>query len=613
MGPNFRGSIIRRFLQIFWKGTLHSMILLALPHGYSLVNLRCLFVFCGMLGLSSTVLSDNFSNYHDSDNLIKPFKAEPLSEDKLPGLVLPEEKKHQKSDKQLSRMPSLYVAGIQLLGNTILDQQTLTELISPYLQRNVSIDELHRLRYELSKHYFDLGYINSGILLPDQKIENGIVKFKVIEGDLNSIILSGNQHLSSGYIKKRIDRSIDKPLNVKNLQNTLRLLQQDANINHVQAKLEPTASLGEALLYLNVLEAPRYRISFDLNNANSPSVGEEGIDLNITANNLTGWGDSLVIAGGVTEGSDRQYYRYSIPASSRDDRVSLSYSTSDSLIIEDDFQDLGIDIDGSSESFSLEYLYPVVKRIDRQFNIVGGLDHRKNRIFILGQPGFFLGLEDGKSKTTSWRLGAEWVEKSLKDVFAFKVTYRQGVDALDATINEQNIPDGEYQAIVSQFQYARLIKDSPFSGKFVSNGAFQFSDEPLLSMEKFSVGGAQSVRGYRENLLVKDNGWYLNLEYHIPVFKNTFSQSKYGLNIVLFFDYGESWNNSIDAISGVTGKVEKNKESIRSAGLGFTWQPIENVSTQISYGHALDDIDSQDDSLQEDGIHFSINASWAIQ
>ena len=50
--------------------------------------------------------------------------------------------------------------------------------------------------------------------------------------------------------------------------------------------------------------------------------------------------------------------------------------------------------------------------------------------------------------------------------------------------------------------------------------AEQLTPDSLLPIEQFDVGGVDTVRGYRQNQLVTDNGVLSTLELHVPVARN---------------------------------------------------------------------------------------------
>jgi hemolysin activation/secretion protein len=118
-------------------------------------------------------------------------------------------------------------------------------------------------------------------------------------------------------------------------------------------------------------------------------------------------------------------------------------------------------------------------------------------------------------------------------------------------------------------------------------------------MEKFVVGGAETVRGYRENLLVRDNGLVTSVELRVPVFPNMTGGARWRL--AAFSDYGRSWN------------VENTQDhkNIASAGLGMLLDYL-RLHAQLYWAKAFDQIhyEDQDHDLQDDGVSFS--ASYAF-
>ena len=88
----------------------------------------------------------------------------------------------------------------------------------------------------------------------------------------------------------------------------------------------------------------------------------------------------------------------------------------------------------------------------------------------------------------------------------------------------------------------------------------RLSDAPLLSLEQISVGGRYSVRGYRENTLLRDQGILTSLETRLPVVRDTFFADY--LELAQFFDFGRGWNRNRPTID---------PKQIYSVGAGLRW------------------------------------------
>jgi hemolysin activation/secretion protein len=124
----------------------------------------------------------------------------------------------------------------------------------------------------------------------------------------------------------------------------------------------------------------------------------------------------------------------------------------------------------------------------------------------------------------------------------------------------------------------------------------QWTDDPLLALEQISVGGSESVRGYRENQLVRDRGIVSSVEFRVPVL---FDKAGAGIvHLAPFFDVGGGWN--------VRGSPSPT--TIYSTGLGLLVAPNKHISAQLYWGYRLRHVDRPPDrDLQDLGLHFRVN------
>jgi hemolysin activation/secretion protein len=145
----------------------------------------------------------------------------------------------------------LEVKGFEFEGNTVFPTADLQQLAAPYAGRKNSCGELEQLRQKLTLYYVERGYINSGALLPDDFYRNGIVHFRIVEGRLKQIRAKGLGGLRESYLKQRLGQG-DEPLNVNELQERFQLLLTDPLFSKINARLQPGAEPGEAILDVDV-------------------------------------------------------------------------------------------------------------------------------------------------------------------------------------------------------------------------------------------------------------------------------------------------------------------------------------------------------------------------
>jgi len=525
-------------------------------------------------------------------------------------LLLPPLKEEQ--DQRLSSAASVYVKKFKLEGNTVYSDKDLEFILSPYEERKITSEELHDVKNKISLFYYSNGYVNSGAIIPDQKISNGNITIKIIEGTLPKITVSGNSWLKSNYIKRRLEIATGDgktPLNINTLQDRLKIIKQNPRVDNINANLSPGLKLGEAELDVSIKEARPYFLSFEFNNSNSPSVGAYRGDIQFEHINVTGWGDSFRIKYGITDGLDTYSSKYEIPLSRWGTTFSLEADRSKSVVVASPFE--GKDIKGDTTTMGCGFKHPFYKSVSSEFLMGLKFEHRKSNTYMLDMNmSFNPGVDNGESKVSVVRFSQEWIQRSLKQVLAARSTFSIGLDVLDATKVETvitgnenaTIPNGTFAAWLGQFQWIRRISET----QLIARLDLRISDSPLLPIEKFAIGGRSTVRGYRENCMTPDNGLIASLEWRIPVAQwnipeLTNNQKQGMVYLAPFFDYG---------LGGNTKSADPEIRSISSLGLGFRWSISEKLYSEIYWGYALRDIDRTTEyDIQDDGIHFMFSAN----
>lgn len=525
----------------------------------------------------------------------------------------------------LSAEPRVMVRSIRVDGVTAFTPEAIVAVTGPYVGRAVSSSELQSLRVALTQLYIDAGYVSSGVLLPDQEVANGVIVYQAVEGQLEDIELVGDAKISDRYIEKRIRRHVEGPLSVSQLQYALRSLQQDPNVLSLDASLVPSEVQGNGVLRVDVAEQPRFTVGFGVDNHSSSSTGAERARLEFGARNLTGRGDVLQLSTGLSEGGDDGSLVFSLPISPKNALMTLYATTSDADIIEQRFE--ALDIQSQTEARGLVFSLPVRDRLEGRFAFTLGMESNHSETTLLSLPfSFSPGAQDGVSETAVALAGFDWVKRGSRSVGGIRMTYRNGIDALDATIFEPLSPldqlynptgaDGLFSLVQTQASFARRMRGhSEIRFRMTS----QLSQDPLMSLEKLAIGGINTVRGYPENLMVRDNGVAASLELHFPLPGWREGGSARNLTFVPFIDYGRSWDEVDTDPSSPTRNTDE-ANAITSAGLGLLWQPIRGLDFQLYWGDDVDNdfegndprADREDPDLQDDGIHFALTytARW---
>ena len=506
--------------------------------------------------------------------------------------VLPPLQPPAPQEQELSSTVTVLVKEIVLVGNTVLAEDELAVIIAPYENRRITIGELHELRHKLSLYYFNNGYVNSGVIIPDQQVSDGVIRLRAIEGELTRIDLSGNQRLKPAYVTDRIMLGAGKPLDIDSLQETLGLLQQNLLIEQINAQLQPGFQPGESVLRVKIEEHTPYQVIVGVDNERSPAVGGEQARVTAIHRNLTGRGDSASAQLSSTGALTDLTAFYFLPLNARGTTFESFLSTTRSKVVEEPF-DL-IDIENQSESLEFGLAHPFTRTRNTTLAGSAGIVRRHSETTLLGEPfSFSPGVQDGVSDVSVLRLSLDWTRRTRSAALAFRNTFRVGLDAFGSTINDEP-PDSEFFTWQGQLQYAQRLEI--LNSQAVVRTFVQLAADPLLPIEKFAIGGMRTVRGYRESQYVRDNGVAASFEWRFPVLPD--DDGLYRLQLVPFFDFGRSWDEDNDLPTSDVAELS-------SVGLGFIWDPTQHWHGELYLGYALDDVQTPNDNdLQDHGVHF---------
>jgi len=494
------------------------------------------------------------------------------------------------------------VLGFQFDGNTQLTNQELMEVSQQYIEQPITISDLHELRDNITRLYIQKGFINSGAILPDQSVKKGIVKFTLIEGVVGSIEAKTDGRLNSDYVKHPLRLSATPVINVFKLEQRLQMLQQDERIESIDARIEPSMSRGIANLQVLVKEKSPDNYFAEINNYHSPAIGAEGIKLSAHHNNITGSGNRISGHIEKTLGFSKVGLKYSQPFSKTDSRVDVQMGVSQSKVIIEENELDELDIKDESQYVRVSLHQLSISSLNSRFDWYISTFYQHGQTFIGGEP-HSLGdpRDDGEIDLTGFRFGTDWRYRSNTQVIVIGFSNTIGFvlpddDVDDDDVKYTNTPDGTSLIFNTNIQWARKLEF--LSARVFSRLDLQLSHSPLYSAQQFSLGGHASIRGYRENLLVKDNGALASVEMRIPVWVKSGTR----MSLAFFTDAGRAWQ---------TDRKETEPRVLASIGTGIVGRINKRFVTQLYWAKALRDIDHLGESnIQDQGIHFSLSSQW---
>ncbi len=489
------------------------------------------------------------------------------------------------------------VERIAVVGSTVFSPEDFAAITDSFVKREISFAELLQIQDAIAKLYTDNGYVTTGALIPPQTVEAGVITIQVVEGSLTEIQIVGNRRLRNQYIRDRILLGAGKPLNLPKLLEKLQLLRLDPRIQNLSAELQMGVAPGTNILRVEVEEADTFSLTTTLDNGRSPSVGSFRRGVELREANLLGLGDTLNVAYANTEGSNTIHLDYALPINAQNGTIWFGLNRGWNNVIEEPFSVL--DIQSNIKSYEIGYRQPLIQKPTQEVAV--GLSFSRQasqtKLGLDDIGGFALspGADaDGNTKISALRLTQEYTQRNNQQVFAARSQFSLGVDWFDANIN-QDAPDSRFFAWRGQTQWVRKLAPETL---FLARGDFQLAATSLVPLEQLGLGGQVSVRGYRQDTLLTDNGVLLSAELRLPVLR----AAKIGgvLQVTPFIDIGKGWN---------TQGENPSTSTLIGTGLGLLWQQGNNFSARLDWGIPVISVEGDRRSLQEQGLYFSIRYS----
>ena len=465
--------------------------------------------------------------------------------------------------------------------SAVIKADKFNEITEPYLGKEVSLADLTAIVEKINGLYAAEGYATCKAYLPQQTIENGHVHIALVEGKTGEVTLSGNKHTKESYIRNRL------PLRNGTVQNFNELNKKLFRFNATNdARLGITVKAGKepgTTDYEIVLQEPKNDVfTLSADNSGGSSNGEWREGFYYTNRSLSGRRDSLTASYVRAKGLDTVGLNYVTPVGRQGAKVLVDYSTSANELIEGSMRQLKSH--GHGWYLGAAYLQPLVlnqttrteakigvyrqnSQTDMMDGAVPWLDSRANNLYL------------------SFAMTSYGKTSAFYHQHYYGVGHSQSFRANDGTYATKDY---------SLYRLNSLYQKSWQNGHMLTGRLnLQWSGvHDLPSAEQFFLGGLNSVRGYKRDLVSGDNGMTFSAEYAIPLNRKR-TASVYG-----FFDYGD-----------ILGDTAYEDHLLKSVGLGLKANIKQTVYMDLSIGFPLEK-DLNGSQVSKTRIHFGMNAQF---
>ena len=460
------------------------------------------------------------------------------------------------------------LSGVMIEGATAFEMPAFVPLYEPFLTRKVTGDDVKKILARFTKKYVEAGYFLSQAVAPEQEIQNGILRVRIIEGYVSKLTVDGDYGGQSVLDRYATPVLTERPLRLATLERAL-LLMNDLSGLSVDPSVKPVdENAGEYEIVVKT-QYRKFGAFGRLDNRGTPEVGRLQGYVGGSANSLLGFGET-VQANFVTVPNQPEELLFgslsgTVPVGGAGTAVSLFGALS---AVDPGSSKDALDSDSNSRQVIARIWHPVLRSRAQSLWVTGTFDFRD-----FDEKQFDQTVTE--DRTRALRLGATYTAADrLKGQNQINLEVSQGLDILDSSQRGSNtLSRADGRPDFTKLS-GGLIRLQDLTKRFAVRLAFagQWSANPLLSYEEFVVGGEQFGRGYDFAEISGDDGVAGSAEIRFTDDTPWTWFDEY--QVYGFYDFGTVWND--DA-----------RDSLSSAGAGLRLQLLEFLRADIQAAKPL--------------------------
>ena len=464
----------------------------------------------------------------------------------------------------------LEVKGFRIVGLTVATEADLGNALAPFIGPDKRFQDLLDASAAVKRELAARGYFLADAIIPEQKLGDGVVELRVLEGRLGKIRLdvdpavSISRALLESYIGSLQEGGLIRTEDVE------RALFQIHDLRGIVAtsSFAPGASAGTADLTIRVSPGKKLDANLDFDANGSVYTGIHRIGGGVDGNSLLGYGELINVRATNALDGNLRFARASalVPVGPWGTKLGAAYSELKYRLGTPVFN--ALKVNGGASVVSLIAIHPLIRSRNTNLLVIGQHDKRNFFDVQLATGAETLKKSDVSSLGFSGdfrdRLGGGGI-----NVFNLAYTLGElkfgtvGLDAADLAGRKTRGQFGKTNISLSRLQAIseRLALYASYSQ--------QFTNKNLDPSEKFSLGGPNAVRAYPQGEGAGDRGYLASLEmrYRLPIDEDLPGS----LVLTGFYDLGRAILIQQPTAADIAANAERLRR-IAGPGIGLNWE-----------------------------------------
>jgi len=481
-------------------------------------------------------------------------------------------------------------------GNTLLKPDEIEAVLKPFTGKQREYGDVKRAIEALRQRYRTEGFSVVWVVAPEQDLDRGVVTLRVIEGRIGKVTIEGNRFFDDANIRSSLPALREKVSpRAKDISANAQLGNENP-AKQVDVVLRPGEKQGVVDATVDVIDVRPLKAFLTFDNTGNTETGDYRLGVGVQHANLFNRDNIFTFNYVTSPGKWDQVSLYSgsyrLPLYSSGDSMDfiVAYSDVDAGTTQTVAGPLAFS--GQGTVYGLRYNQLLERRGEYSHRIVYGLDYRAYendcKLGDFGAEGCGPAAVDVTLSPISMAYNGNWAKPGRISDFYVALSHNVPVDAngqesdFNAARPSPNGGDG------ASSRYTILRCGASMVNAFESNwqvrAAFnaQYTSDSLVSGEQFGIAGATAVRGFQEREIVRDIGYFANLELYSPNLAGKLVPGENNLRGLLFYDFASAANNPLDGEA-------RQKVSTASIGAGFRWNIQRNFNLRFDLARVMDE------------------------
>lgn len=485
-------------------------------------------------------------------------------------------------------------------GNSLLPQQRIDAVLQPYTGTQKDLSDVQQATAALQNYYSNNSSNIVWVVVPEQDLDNGVVRLRVVEARIGTVSIEGNDSFDDDNIRASLPALVEGTSPSTKAISANVQLANESPAKQVDVLLRPGTQEGLVDAVVNVIDEQAFKAFVTLDNTGNPQTGDYRLGLGIQHANLFNSDHvgtlSFVTSPDNTDQVQQYSASYRVPLYSLDDSMDFiaGYSDVDAGTTQTVAGPLAFS--GKGAVYGFRYNQLLARQGEYSHKLTYGIDYRAYEnvcsLGIFGEAGCGPAAVDVTVRPLSVAYSGNWARPGR--AADFYVGYSHNLSGASngdrADFNAARPAPGGGVGASSQYDIFRAGASlvQAFAGNWQYRVALnaQYTADALITGEQFGTTGATMVRGFLEREIARDIGHVVNVEVNTPNLMGTLIPGNSNLRALAFYDGARSRNNKL------LGEEHK-KSSIGSLGVGLRWNIDRNINARFDIAKVVDGDGSQ--------------------